>query len=210
MKTMISDSGDTYKALSRAGRGEIADRGSRFLAIAAPVSSRNKFQNLLDAERAEFADATHHCWAFRIGRERLEELSGDDGEPAGSAGLPILRVLAGAGIIDAACIVTRYFGGTKLGIGGLMRAYAHAASEAIQNAAVIERAVTRRFKIALPYELHNEFERALIKLGGEVIKSDYEVEVRIIFDIPLPGIEAIEAAAANISRGKIAPEKIER
>ncbi|RKZ29704.1 YigZ family protein, partial [bacterium] len=109
-----------YKTIIKTGFAEIAERGSRFIAVVERVHNRGNFAAFLEREKVKYPDATHHCWAFRIGAKRTEELSNDDGEPSGSAGLPILRVLSGAELVDVACVVTRYFGGTKLGVGGLM------------------------------------------------------------------------------------------
>ncbi len=201
---------DFYKTAAKSGVAELTDRKSRFIAAVGFAASRPDFTALLEREKKKYPDATHHCWAFRIGFPQPEELSGDDGEPSGSAGLPILRVLTGADLTNVACIVTRYFGGTKLGVGGLMRAYSQAASAAVQNAAIIERPITERFRIALPYDIHSDFERALKKNGGKILEAEYESEVRIIYELPTREIESLEETLANISKGKVKAKRIKK
>lgn len=190
-----------YLTLKGDGRAEGLIKGSRFIAKASRVASREEFKTLLEGEIARFPDATHHCWAFRIGIDRIEELSGDDGEPSGSAGLPIQRVLAGAGLSNAGCIVTRYFGGTKLGVGGLMRAYSQTASEAVRDAGIEEMIITERFALRLPYEAFGEFSSNIEKLGGELIHAEFGVDVDLKFEIPRAALNKIADIAANLTHG---------
>jgi len=199
---------ESYLAVEHPGRVEIVVKGSRFIAVAESACSRDIFKAVLDSERSKYPDATHHCWAFRIGSPNPEELSSDDGEPSGSAGLPILRILAGAEIVDACCVVTRYFGGTKLGVGGLMRAYGQAASNAIKDALITEKLVTERFSIVLPYQSHSEFVASVNHLGGSIVESKFGEKVALTFDIPVGRITEITGIAANLTHGAVIPEKV--
>lgn len=198
----MADTKNSYLTLMGEGRAESLIKGSRFIAVSRCVDSREAFNAFLDKEIDRFPDATHHCWAFRIGGDQLEELSGDDGEPSGSAGLPILRVLAGAGVIDAACIVSRYFGGTKLGVGGLMRAYSQTASLAVRDSGIEERVVTYTFFIQLPYSVHDEFTANVNRLRGEIIESDFGVDVKLKIRIPRNTVPEIEDIVASLTHGK--------
>ncbi len=148
--------GEGYRAPVREARAEIRDRGSRFLAIVAPAASEEEAKAALEALEAEMPDATHHCWAFRVGpphrTDRLVERSSDAGEPSGTAGPPILQVLRGAELSDAVAVVVRWYGGTKLGKGGLARAYAGATREAVEGLPTTLRVPTVALAIELPYD----------------------------------------------------------
>ncbi|MCA9712397.1 MAG: YigZ family protein, partial [Myxococcales bacterium] len=111
-------------------------KGSRFLATLAPVHDRAQARAFVAEIEAEMPDATHHCWALRLARPSLERAV-DAGEPSGSAGRPILAAMTGRDVVDACVVVTRYFGGTKLGVGGLVRAYGGAAAAVLDGAALV-------------------------------------------------------------------------
>src|SRR6185436_899291 len=120
----------SYPSPAGESRAEIREKGSRFLAVLGPVAGEEEAKARLAAVEREFPDATHCCWAFRIG-DPPRERSSDAGEPSGTAGVPILQVLRGADLSDVLAVVIRWFGGTRLGKGGLARAYAAAAREAL-------------------------------------------------------------------------------
>src|SRR5687768_18408079 len=122
----------SYTAPAGESRAEIREKGSRFLAVIGPAADEAAAKARLATLEREFPDATHHCWAWRLGSPPRER-SSDAGEPAGTAGVPILQVLRGAGLSDAQAVAVRWFGGTRLGKGGLARAYAAAAREALQG-----------------------------------------------------------------------------
>ena len=205
---MTSDKQESYRTIERRGAAEFIVKGSKFIAVIAQTSNRGEFQNFIEHERKKFSDATHHCWAFRIGTERIEELSGDDGEPSGSAGLPILRVIIGSGLINVSCVVTRYFGGTKLGVGGLMRAYTQSASAALKNAIIVEKLTMERLSIELPYDVHNEFFASLTRLGGNILDSKFAEKVSLLFDVPSRSVTEIVSIVAGLTHGERLPKKI--
>ena len=121
----------TYKTISTRCEGEFKDRGSRFIAIAAPVNSEEEFKVFQSAIRDEYSDARHHCYAFELGPEKRAYRFSDDGEPANSSGPPIHGQILANDLTNVAIIVVRYFGGVKLGVGGLINAYREAAKEAL-------------------------------------------------------------------------------
>ncbi len=127
---------DEYLRLSGTGRAETKVRGSRFLAEALPADSETAAGALIEDVRRREYKATHHCTAYRVGAEEPLERFDDNGEPSGTAGRPILRQIEARGLSDALVVVTRYYGGTKLGTGGLIRAYGAAASAALDDAAI--------------------------------------------------------------------------
>lgn len=130
---------DTYFSIAGPSEGQFKDQGSRFLALARPVESEDEVRSLLEAARREYHDARHHCVAFRIGRDGSVWRASDDGEPSGSAGRQILSQIDSAGLSDVAVIVVRWFGGIKLGIPGLIRAYREATAEAIAKAEKVQK-----------------------------------------------------------------------
>jgi uncharacterized YigZ family protein len=160
----------SYRSPGAEARAEIRDRGSVFLAVIAPAVDEAAAKTLLGRLEKELPDATHHCWAWRLG-EPPRERSADAGEPAGTAGVPILQALRGAGLSDVMAVVARWFGGTKLGKGGLARAYAGATREALQGLPIVTRALTVRVTVEIPYEKVGAVKRLLrppeIELDGE-------------------------------------------
>lgn len=159
-------------------------RGSRFLAVAAPTRSREEVQRLLERLRAEHPAATHHCYAFRLGADGANARAQDDGEPAGSAGRPILQQLRGHHLTDATVVVVRYFGGTKLGVGGLQRAYGGAAREVLESAPVVRVVVRRGLAIEFPYECSRPVEALLSRFEVETDAASYDEVVRLRLRVP--------------------------
>lgn len=155
---------DSYVTIAAPLRArELKERSSRFIADLIPVSSKEEADDHLERIRKEFYDATHHCYAYRLGIHGELTRAADDGEPSGTAGKPILQVLAGAGLTNILCVVTRYFGGTKLGTGGLVRSYSEAAASAVAQAQRKEILLLRQFEIVCSYDLHSALERFLAK-----------------------------------------------
>lgn len=143
---------DTYFSISAPSEGLFKDQGSRFIALAAPVESEEEAKALLDRARKEYHDARHHCLAYRIGHDGAVWRASDDGEPAGSAGRPILGQIDSAGLSDIAVVVVRYFGGIKLGIPGLIRAYKTSTQDAIQNAEKIQKIAGKWIRLTFSYD----------------------------------------------------------
>lgn len=146
---------DSYRTISHNSVGEYKEKGSKFIGYVRPVSSREEFKEFLADVRQEHHKARHHCWAYRINPKNLEERLQDDGEPSGSAGMPIMNQLKSDGLIDVAAIVVRYFGGTKLGIPGLIRSYKAATESALDGSPKIEKPVLDTFKITFDYTIMN-------------------------------------------------------
>ncbi|MCK4873759.1 MAG: YigZ family protein [Phycisphaerales bacterium] len=173
----------TYRTIARPVCVEIGKiKGSRFIADAATAGSVDEARAFLQSIRETFPDATHHCSAWRI--DEHESRANDDGEPSGSAGAPILRQIDGVGVIGTVIVVTRYFGGTKLGTGGLIRAYGAAARAALDAADVIEHIVTRTLHITHGYELTATVQSVLSAYHLEPIDPHYETDVRFTIAIP--------------------------
>lgn len=152
---------DSYLTLARPAEASSRERSSKFLSFAYPVENEEQIREALDALRKRFYDATHHCYAWRLGPTGEPFRSNDDGEPSGTAGRPILGQLLSAGVTNCLVVVVRYFGGTKLGVPGLIAAYREAAAEAIAAARTVERTVDRTIKVDFPYAAMNDIMRAV-------------------------------------------------
>ncbi len=144
-------SNDTYKSIAEPSRGLFRDNGSRFLAFAYPVESEEQVKQIVSSLKKEYHDARHHCYAYRIGKDGQQWRANDDGEPSGSAGRPILGQIDSAGLSDVLVVVVRYFGGIKLGIPGLIRAYKTSTAEALASAPVKEKIAGEWRSLDFPY-----------------------------------------------------------
>lgn len=142
---------DTYKSIAEPSRGLFRDNGSRFLAFAWPVESEEEVKQIVSSLRKEYHDARHHCYAYRLGKDGQLWRANDDGEPSGSAGRPILGQIDSAGLSDVLVVVVRYFGGIKLGIPGLIRAYKTSTSEALASAQFKEKVAGGWHILRFPY-----------------------------------------------------------
>ncbi|MDH4279043.1 MAG: IMPACT family protein [Acidimicrobiia bacterium] len=176
-------------------------KGSRFVATVAPVDSEAAAHQLVEEVRAEFPDASHHCTAWRIARPAIDRCN-DDGEPGGSAGRPILAQLTGRDLVDVAVVVTRYFGGTKLGVGGLVRAYGSAAGAALDRAELIAHTPTTTFQTRLGYDDADRVQRALNELGATIVDTVYTAQVTITVSVPEDQLDEARATVADASAGR--------
>lgn len=186
-----------YFAPGSRRHGEIREKGSRFLAVLVPVETETGATVALDELRSEHRDATHHCWARRLGLPARER-SSDDGEPAGTAGMPILQVLRGAELSDAMIVVVRWYGGTKLGKGGLARAYAAAAREALEGVRRVERVERVTLEVVLPYAQVGAVKRLLDSPGCLLLSEEYGEAVRLELSIAAPGLNGFRESVADL------------
>ena len=142
---------DTYASIAGRSDGLFKDNGSRFIAQAYPVESEEEVKEIVGSLKKEYHDARHHCFAYRIGLDGSRWRANDDGEPSGSAGRPILGQIDAAGLSDILVVVIRYFGGIKLGIPGLIRAYKTSTSDALAQATVVEKVAGKDYRLSFPY-----------------------------------------------------------
>lgn len=152
---------DIYRTIAGESHGLYKDRGSRFIALAIPVTDQNEIKLKLEELRKEYHDARHHCYAWVLGPDRQTWRANDDGEPSGTAGRPILGHLNSRELTDILIVVIRYFGGTLLGVSGLINAYRSAAKDALSNAHIIEKTVMQAFIIKFPYLSMNDVMKVL-------------------------------------------------
>lgn len=177
-------------------------KGSRFVADLAQATTEAQAEALLEAVRSEFQGASHHCFAWILDPEGRQTRNSDDGEPGGSAGAPIQRQLEGHGVTGLACVVTRWFGGTKLGVGGLIRAYGGAAGQALDRAKLLEVRVRRSLVLEFPYEASGAIESVARSCEAEAASSDYGEAVRATYVVPLDRLEEFEREVIERTAGR--------
>lgn len=175
---------ESYQTIYREGRGEITEKKSRFIAEVYHVDSEEEAMEHLEEIRKRFWDARHHCWAYITGRNPANERMSDDGEPAGTAGKPILEVIRGRCLTDVLVVVTRYFGGTLLGTGGLVRAYTQAAAEGIDNSVIITKIHGVNMKITTDYTGLGKLQYILGQRGISILNSIYTDKVELVVLVP--------------------------
>jgi uncharacterized YigZ family protein len=147
---------DTYKTIDSKANGLFKDRGSKFIALAIPVTTQEEIKNRLEELRKEYHDARHHCYAWVLSPDRQARRVNDDGEPSGTAGKPILGQINSRELTNILVVVIRYFGGTLLGVSGLINAYRSAAADALDKASIIERHLIERWIVTFPYSAMND------------------------------------------------------
>jgi len=165
---------DTYFTIQSPAEGTFRDRGSKFIAFAYPINSEADIKEILAKLKTEHPKANHHCWAMRLGMDRSVFRLNDDGEPSGTAGRPILNTLLSRNLTNILVVVVRYFGGTLLGVPGLINAYKKATEEALNTAVVIEKTVNDIYTISFDYGQMNEVMK--------IVKDDNLATSNQIFD----------------------------
>lgn len=195
---------DTYKTVQQAAAAELKIKGSQFIGNIFPVHSREEAEAQLNRVRKTYHDATHNCFAYRIG-SGVEEISrfSDDGEPSGTAGRPILQVLSTAGITDALLVITRYFGGTKLGTGGLARAYNASAQQTLERAGTKTVVLMDELFLGLPYDLYGLAQNILDKFGGRLGEVTYDADVLMQVFVRKSQVDAFKTHITEQSNGRI-------
>ena len=177
------------------------------MADLAPAPDEAAAMAVVDSVRARHPDASHHCWAFRLATGRAR--SDDDGEPRGTAGPPILRHLAGADLCDVVCVVTRWFGGTKLGTGGLARAYGDATAAVIDAARIVVRPVVVRFSIDHAHDLTAPVAGVLAAHAARTTHAAWDVAVHLEVTVPADTAADFVAAMRDATSGRVRPRRID-
>ncbi|MEO5665580.1 MAG: YigZ family protein [Nocardioides sp.] len=196
----------SYLTLARDSSGEVEVKGSRFLCTLQRVPTEPAARALVAALRREHWDARHHCSAFVIGPDGALQRSSDDGEPAGTAGAPMLEVLRGAGVSDVAAVVSRWFGGTLLGAGGLVRAYSDAVRVALDSAGTLRRDLVTEFEIQLDHGSAGRVESELRTRGLVVLDAAYGASVTLLVGSTTP--DAVGPLVAEVTGGAATPEQV--
>lgn len=193
---------DSYRVLKSTFLAEIKVKGSRFIARAVPVRSLESVQLALDDIRREDRDATHHCTAYRLGPSGDEFRFNDDGEPSGTAGRPILRQIEGHDLTNTLVVVTRYFGGIKLGTGGLIRAYGDAAREALDHAPVDVIVRRKPISVKFAYADTSPAMHTISRFDAEILNTEYGDETRIELGVRYSDVSGFLEAFENALSGR--------
>lgn len=193
-----------YRIPAAAVRVEEESKRSRFITTVAHTPTLDAAREFVASIRSEFADASHNCWAYVVGPPGSTSQIGmsDDGEPHGSAGRPMLTVLLHAGIGDIAAVVTRYFGGTLLGVGGLVRAYSGGVQLALANLPTIERVPAVQLDILLDYAAVTPFQRLLPAYEATVLAQEFGVDASFRITLPLSQADAFRTAIIDMTHGQ--------
>lgn len=176
---------DSFRSISSPARGLFKDNGSRFIACAYPVETETEVKEIVDSLKKEYHDARHHCYAYRLGYLGDRFRANDDGEPSGSAGRPILGQIDSRGLSDILIVVVRYFGGIKLGIPGLIRAYRTASADALDNSQVVEKVAAMHFRLHFGYMNMNDVMKTVKDLDLSVSGQDFGMDCRMDVSVRL-------------------------
>lgn len=189
-------------------RAEFEVSRSRFIASLAPVFSAEEARAFIARIRAEFADATHNVPAFVIGDGGVAHCN-DDGEPSGTAGRPMLAVLQGSGLQDVAVVVTRYYGGQKLGTGGLVRAYGDGVRAVLAVTPLADKVATHTVMLALPYTLFERVKLLVAEHGGLVMDETFAADVTLTLRFEVARLDGFQTAVGELSSGELSAEIID-
>lgn len=192
----------SYKTIYEGGQGEIVEKKSRFIATVAPVTSEEEALEFISGLKKKYWNATHNCSAFVIGENQEVSRCSDDGEPSGTAGRPMLDVLLGEDIHNAAVVVTRYFGGTLLGTGGLVRAYSKAVQEGLKSCVIIEKQKGILQKLGTDYNGIGKIQYLLGQKGYAIMDSEYTDTVKVEVLVPVEEIEGFREEITEATSGR--------
>lgn len=194
-----------FRTVLHRAEGEIVEKKSRFIATVLPVETEGEAEAFLNELRKKYWDANHNVYAYRVGQKKMIERFSDDGEPAHTAGMPVLSVLQKEDIRNVCVVVTRYFGGTLLGTGGLVRAYSKAAQEALKAGLVIQKEEYARCRIDMDYTLLGKMQYGLLQEGFTILDTEYTDCVSMRLLVPQVDQARFERGVIEMSDGKLKP-----
>ncbi|MBO4853528.1 MAG: YigZ family protein [Oscillospiraceae bacterium] len=190
------------------GESEFTEKRSRFISHVWTVESEEEAQAHIRQMRAKYYDARHNCWCYRIGQNTVRY--GDDGEPQGTAGQPMLKVLERENVTNVCCVVTRYFGGILLGAGGLSRAYARGAKDALNAAGVATLRSWAVLRLPCAYSLLEQVKLEIASVSGTVDEIVYGADVTLTVSVPAENADRLRKSLTELSAGNIEPEELSR
>ena len=180
---------DSYKSIAAESKGLFKDNGSRFIAHAYPVETEEEVKEIVAALKKEYYDARHHVYAYRLGYKGDRFRANDDGEPSGSSGRPVLGQIDSNGLSDILVVVVRYFGGIKLGIPGLIRAYRTSTADALANAQIVEKIASKVYRLHFGYMSMNGVMKVLKDMGLEQKNQSFDMECSIDTTVRLSAVD---------------------
>ncbi len=190
--------GDEYLTLAGESEGLYKEKGSRFIGIALPVETAEEVKTNLDRIKKAYHDARHHCYAYRLGAEPYESRFNDDGEPSGTAGKPIYGQIQSFVLTNVLIVVVRYFGGVKLGTGGLLQAYKAASREAIANGSILTKTWMKRIELHFNYLRMNDIMHLIKEEGGMITSQEFALECSIKLEIRMGRWEMFVKKLSNL------------
>lgn len=196
------------KTIRKSASTSFRERGSKFIGCLFPIDSEDDFHEELDDLKSKYPDATHHCYGWRVNPSQPKEFCSDDGEPSGTAGLPILNQLKSFDVVNAGIVVVRYYGGTKLGKSGLIEAYGRSAQLCLESASLISIKPVQLFEIRYPYPGENTINKLINDYDLKVMKSEYLEHVMLKVACPKATAKYFEKELAGLEHLKITFEKL--
>lgn len=190
---------ESYKTIESPSEGEFKDKGSKFLAFAYNVTTEEQISEIVQSLKKRYYDARHHCYAWRLTPDGSHWRANDDGEPSSTAGRPILGQMLSNELTDILIVVVRYFGGTKLGVPGLIRAYKSAAIEAISAATIIEKQIKAYYALSFPYIEMNSAMKIVKDLSLEIVNQEFDNRSTLHLSFPIGKKEAFLSRAESIA-----------
>ena len=200
---------EQYRTVYQGGGGEFTEKKSRFLGQAAHVETEEEAQAFIERLKKQYWDASHNCWAYVLGTRGEMMRCSDDGEPQGTAGRPMLDVLTGRQMCNTVVVVTRYFGGTLLGTGGLVRAYSRGAQCALDASVLVDKYLARKLKMTVEYTELGKVQYLLAQEGIQTLDTEYGANVWIAAPVPVGQTEALKKKLTEGTNGRIAIEEQE-
>lgn len=189
---------DTYKTIQSPAEGIFRDRGSKFMGYAYPIQTEEDIKSILQNLKAEHPKARHHCWAMRLSPDRSVFRINDDGEPSGTAGRPILNTLLSHDLSQVLVVVVRYFGGTLLGVPGLINAYKTAAQEAINTANIIKKTINDHYRLQFNYLQLNEVMKVIKDEHLTIINQQMDNSCELVVEIRQKAVNQLVAQFEKI------------
>lgn len=188
---------DTYNTIEKESRGYFKDKGSKFYAFAYPVRNEDNVKEILTSLKKEHHSARHHCYAWRIGTENISFRANDDGEPSSTAGKPILGQMQSFDVTNVLVVVVRYFGGTLLGVSGLIHAYRNAAADALNNAEIVEKIIEQNYVLDFTYNELNDVMQITKNENLTIVKTQFEEKCRLFFSVRISEAEKVNQIFSN-------------
>lgn len=198
-----------YKVVYRGRQQEVIEKKSRFIASVIPIESEEDALRHIESIRKEYWNATHNCYAYVVGRNQELQRFSDDGEPSGTAGKPILDVLLGEDIHNALIVVTRYFGGTLLGTGGLVRAYSKSAKAALEESVIINKVLGKKILLNMDYNTVGKIQYIMAQNNVSVVDTVYKEDVDMYIILPLEDILRISKLIMEATSAKVQCQELD-
>ncbi len=174
---------DVYKTIEKTSTGYFKDKGSKFYSYAYPILAEEEVKEIIQQLKKEHHSARHHCYAWRLGTEEITTRANDDGEPSSTAGKPILGQLQSYEVTNILVVVVRYFGGTLLGVSGLINAYRNATVEALNNAEIVSRLIEKGYELKFGYDLLNTVMYHIKQENLDIVVTDFQETCRLVFKV---------------------------